>query len=81
MARFAEAHIGNHVGQLRCLSNVQKLSIGEKFGQRDEFLSRKAQCKIANDVISSFRENEANAMWQSYRPLRVSANVFDKLTI
>lgn len=81
LGAFRRSSIGNHVGQLRRLSNVQKLSIGEKFWQRDQFFPREAQRKITNDVIRSFREKEADATWQSRRPLRVSANAFDKRTI
>jgi len=73
--------IGNHLGQLRRSGNVQKLGIGEKFGQRDQLLPGKAQRKIANDVIRCFREKEADAMRQSCRPLRVCANALDKRAI
>ena len=49
------------VGQLRRLSDVQKLGIGEESGQRYELLARKAQRKIANDVIRSFRKKQTDS--------------------
>ena len=81
LGAFRRSSVGNHVGQLRHTNNVQKLSVGEEFGQRDQFLPGKAERKIANDVIRSFREKEADATRQSCRPLRVPANALDKRTI
>ncbi len=81
LGAFRRSFIGNHVGQLRHMNNVQKLSVGEEFGQRDQFLPRKAQRQIANDAIRALGEDEADAIRQSCRPLRVAANALDKRTI
>ena len=63
LGSFSRSRISNHVGQLRRLSDVQKLRIGEEFGQRNEILTRKAQRKIAKDVIRSFRKKQTDSLW------------------